>query len=185
MAPILTQNYWPGRHSFYPIAPMTFVGIQGSYIWFDKSGSRFTKQGCEWEFKKRAEIVLKTQKMAWNTRKGTFLGISTSRKELNSHTPELKVAPGSYKILVNWEPLLRKSSSQFPTSCFSPCQLGWLKHEFHHFLCHFWMWSTEDSISTIFTGLGTVWKNVNGYLTTVIFNMFFAITESRLLKIAY
>ena len=24
---------------------MTFVGIQGSYIWFDKSGSRFTKSG--------------------------------------------------------------------------------------------------------------------------------------------
>ena len=50
-------------------------------------------QGCEWEFKKRAEIVLKTQKWPENTRKDTFWGISTTTKELtsalklNSHTP--------------------------------------------------------------------------------------------------
>ena len=36
------------------------------------------------EFKKRAEIVLKTQKWPENTRKGTFLGISTTKKELKS-----------------------------------------------------------------------------------------------------
>ena len=50
-------------------------------------------QGCECEFKKRAEIVLKTQKMAWKHKKRHILGISTTKKELksalklNSHTP--------------------------------------------------------------------------------------------------
>ena len=41
-------------------------------------------QGCEWEFQKRAEIVLKTHKIPENSRKGTFVVISTTKKELKS-----------------------------------------------------------------------------------------------------
>ena len=59
-----------GDTNFTLSAPMTFVRIQ-SYIWFDKSGSQFTKCGS-----------------------------------------------GSYKIPVNWEPLLRKCGSQFLNSYF-------------------------------------------------------------------
>ena len=37
-------------------------------------------QGCEWEFKKRAEIVLKTQKMAWKHKKRHILGYFNNKK---------------------------------------------------------------------------------------------------------
>ena len=35
----------------------------------------------------------------------------------------VKVAPGSYKIPVNWEPLLKKSDSRFTTCYFFPCMI--------------------------------------------------------------
>ena len=44
------RPFWPkmiglGNTNFTLSVAMTFVGIQGSYIWFDQSGSRFTKSG--------------------------------------------------------------------------------------------------------------------------------------------
>ena len=60
--------------NFTLLAPMTFGGLQGSYI-FD------------------------------------LIKVAPGSQ---------KVAPGSHKIPVNWEPLLRKSGSQFPTSYFFP-----------------------------------------------------------------
>ena len=41
-------------------------------------------QGCEWEFKKRAEIELKTQKMAWKHKKRHIFGYFNNKKELKS-----------------------------------------------------------------------------------------------------